>query len=253
MEDIKFNFTGKTALVTGASKGIGFETAKKLSNAGASVIMVARNIENLKNAEKEIAGETQIFSADLSKLNDVKSLVQFLNENYKKIDILISNAGTNIRKETENVNEEEFEFLFNTNLRSAYDLSRLLLPLMKNSEQGNIIFMSSVAGLTHLRTGALYGMTKAALIQLTKNLSVEWAKYNIRVNAVAPWYISTPLAKQVLQNKEYAREVWDRTPMRRIGTTEEVAYTSLFLCSSGAGFITGQTIAVDGGFSVFGF
>lgn len=253
MDDLIFNFTNKTALVTGASKGIGFETAKKLSNAGASVIMVARNIEDLKKAQNEIGGKTHIFSADLSKINEIKKLIHFLNENFEKIDILISNAGTNIRKETENVNDEDFEFLFNTNLRSAYELARLILPLLKNSEQGNIVFMSSVAGLTHLRTGALYGMTKAALIQLTKNLSVEWAKYNIRVNAVAPWYISTPLAKQVLQNKEYAREVWDRTPMRRIGTTAEVAATNLFLCTSGAGYITGQTIAVDGGFSVFGF
>jgi len=253
MKDITFNYKGKTAIVTGASKGIGFEISKQLSNAGAKVIMLARNIDDLRQAEKEIAGDTEIFSADLSELPDIKRFVKYITENHSSIDFLISNVGTNIRNKTEDANEDEFEFLFNTNLRSTYHLARLLLPTLKKSANANIVFMSSVAGHTHLRTGALYAMTKAAINQLTKNLAVEWAEYNIRVNSIAPWYIATPLAKQVLSNKNYKNEVLSRTPANRIGKPEEVASTALFLCSTGAGYITGQTISVDGGFSVFGF
>lgn len=147
----------------------------------------------------------------------------------------------------------EFEELINTNLRSGYELTRKIYPSLKKSDQGNVIFMSSVAGLAHLRTGAIYAMSKAAMNQLTKNLAAEWAKDGIRVNAIAPWYIATPLAKQVLQDEDYKKEVLERTPMKRIGEPEEVASVVAFLCSKGAGYITGQTIAVDGGFSIFGF
>ncbi|MDQ4140366.1 MAG: SDR family oxidoreductase, partial [Bacteroidota bacterium] len=112
---------------------------------------------------------------------------------------------------------------------------------------------SSVSGLNHLRTGAIYGMTKAAMIQLTKNLAVEWAGDNIRVNALAPWYIRTPLADAVLQNQEYLNDVLSRTPMGRVGEPSEVAAAAAFLCMPAASYITGQCLAIDGGFSVYGF
>ena len=112
---------------------------------------------------------------------------------------------------------------------------------------------ASVAGLTHLRTGAPYGMSKAAMIQLTRNLAVEWAAEGVRVNAVAPWYIRTPLAEQVLSDPAYRQDVLQRTPMGRVGEPEECARAIAFLCMPAAAYITGQCLAVDGGFSVYGF
>lgn len=247
------DFSNRLVLITGASKGIGYDVSKIFAENGAKVIMVARDEEDLNNAAVSIEGETVIFSADVSQRKDIDAIARFINKEYGKLDVLVNNAGTNIRKAVKDVEDGEFEELINTNLRSGYELTRKIYPSLKKSDQGNVIFMSSVAGLAHLRTGAIYAMSKAAMNQLTKNLAAEWAKDGIRVNAIAPWYIATPLAKQVLQDEDYKKEVLERTPMKRIGEPEEVASVVAFLCSKGAGYITGQTIAVDGGFSIFGF
>jgi Tropinone reductase 1 len=247
------DFSNRLVLITGASKGIGYYVSKLFAENGAKVIMVARDEEDLNDAAVSIEGETVIFSADVSQRKDIDAIAKFINKEYGKVDVLVNNAGTNIRKAVKDVEDGEFEELINTNLRSGYELTRKIYPSLKKSDQGNVIFMSSVAGLAHLRTGAIYAMSKAAMNQLTKNLAAEWAKDGIRVNAIAPWYIATPLAKQVLQDEDYKKEVLERTPMKRIGEPEEVASVVAFLCSKGAGYITGQTIAVDGGFSIFGF
>jgi Tropinone reductase 1 len=148
---------------------------------------------------------------------------------------------------------EEYRRVQQVNLESCFDLCRLLHPVLIRGAPAAVVNNASVAGLTHLRTGAPYGMSKAAMIQLTRNLAVEWASEGIRVNAVAPWYIRTPLAEQVLADAAYRQEVLERTPMGRVGEPEECARAIAFLCMPAAGYITGQCLAVDGGFSVFGF
>eukprot|EP01097_Dermamoeba_algensis_P004567 TRINITY_DN2963_c0_g2_i1.p1 TRINITY_DN2963_c0_g2~~TRINITY_DN2963_c0_g2_i1.p1 ORF type:complete len:146 (-),score=31.94 TRINITY_DN2963_c0_g2_i1:155-592(-) len=143
----------------------------------------------------------------------------------------------------------------NTNLVSTYKVCQIFHPLLvkKAPEYSSVVNVSSVAGQTAIPTGAVYAMTKAAICQLTKNLSLEWSKDGIRVNAVNPWYIHTPLTQPVLSKPEYLEVVLKRTPMDRIGEPEEVAGTVSFLCMPASGYITGQSIAVDGGFTSCGF
>lgn len=252
----RWSLEGKKCLITGGTKGIGKAIVQEFLSLGAEVFMVARNAADLEIQLDELKQQgypVNGLALDLSINKDRQKLFDNVQGQFGGLDILVNNVGTNIRKKTMDYSAEEYFQVFSTNLTSAFHLSQLFYPLLCKSQQGNIVNISSVAGLTHLRTGSVYGMTKAALIQLTKNLASEWAGKNIRVNAVAPWYIETPLASTVLQNESYLQEVLNRTPMKRIGQPEEVAAAVAFLCMPAAAYITGQCLAVDGGFSVYGF
>lgn len=253
MAQNRWQLSGKKAVVTGGSKGIGEATVKEFLALGAEVLAVARKQEDLDALKQQHPERLHVLSADVSQPEGRAAVAEWVQQEWGVLDALINNAGTNIRKPTADYTPEEYSFIMQTNLQSAFELNRLLYPLLQKSEQGNIIHVTSVAGLVHVRTGSIYGMTKAALTQLTRNLAAEWAKDNIRVNAVAPWYISTPLAQTVLQNPEFYNNVISRTPMQKVGEPADVAGTVAFLCMPAAAYITGQTIAVDGGFTVNGF
>jgi Tropinone reductase 1 len=249
----QWNLKGKKALITGGSRGIGRAIATELCYMGAEIIVVGRNKDDLEKLKHDLECATtpvHIITSDVSKIDARNKIISEISENHDRLDILINNAGTNIRKKANEYSLEEFDHIFQTNLYSAFELSKGLFKLLRKSESASVVNISSVAGFGHMRTGIVYGMSKAALHQMTKNLAVEWAPYNIRVNAIAPWYIQTPLAEQVLSDKDYFREVIKATPMKRIGQPEEVAGLAAFLCSNSASYITGQCIAVDGGFSV---
>ena len=250
----RWKLNHKKALITGGTKGIGKAIAKEFIDLGAEVIVVARNKSDFDILQDELKSDKlNYIESDISKKEDIQDVIRKLNEKWDTLDILVNNVGTNIRKKTIEYSDEEYDHILNTNLRSTFELSKLAYPLLKKSEQGNVVNISSVAGQKHLRTGSIYGMTKAAIIQLTKNLAAEWAADEIRVNAVAPWYIRTPLAETVLNNHVYYNKVIGRTPMKRIGNPEDVAAAVAFLCMPAASFITGQCISVDGGFTIYGF
>lgn len=251
----RWNLSGKKVLVTGGTKGIGLAIVHEFVNLGAELFIVARSIQEVEKitADPQTKSMVSGMACDISSREERLRLADFINSKWDRLDALVNNAGMNIRKSTTGYSEEEYDKIMDTNLRSAWDLSRLFHPMLSLSEQGNIINISSVAGLTSVRTGVIYGMSKSAVNHMTKYLAAEWASSGIRVNAIAPWYISTPLASEVLNDKAYRDEVISRTPLQKIGSPEDVAATAAFLCMPASAYITGQTISVDGGFTIKGF
>jgi Tropinone reductase 1 len=242
----------KNALVTGGTKGIGLAIVKEFLSQGANIFLVARNKKEIELLTKELiksGGNVKSIPLDLSKPIDRKTLVSRIENEWTKLDILVNNVGTNVRKKAVDYTAEDFEHILETNLKSALDLCTRFYPMLKQAGGASVINISSVAGLGHVKTGVVYGITKAALIQMTSNLACEWAVDGIRVNAVAPWYIKTPLAETVLSNPDYLESVLARTPMNRLGKPEEVANVVSFLAMPASSYITGQCISVDGGFT----
>jgi len=264
----RWRLNGQTAMITGASRGIGRACAMEFAALGANLVLVGRDEDALDAIASEIAESTliereiagnrdririDVISADVSDGEGRAAIFDGLSELNCELHILVNNVGNNIRRSVLEYSDQDLNFIFQTNVASAFEMSRLSYSLLKQHGSASIINIASVSGLTHVRTGAAYGMSKAAIVQMTKNLACEWASDGIRVNCVAPWYIRTQRSEAALTDSEYLEEVLSRTPIGRVGEPEEVAAAVAFLALPCASYITGECIAVDGGFSRYGF
>lgn len=247
-----FSVEGKSALVTGASSGIGRAIAIGLAGAGACVGINGTSrvkLEETRNLIGEVGATAEIFPMDLKDVDNCRQLVAEAHRVLGRIDILVNCAGTNRRNLIDRSTPEDFDFLMAVNLKSAYFLSQAVYPLMKAQGGGKIINVGSVTSFIGLGTVSVYGMTKAGLAHLTKSMAVEWAKDNIQVNCLAPGFIKTPLTnKEVFGNPHRALWLMDRIPARRAGEPEDMVGVVLLLASRASDYMTGQIVAVDGGF-----
>ena len=215
----RWRLDGQLALVTGASAGIGLAITRELLGFGADVMLVARDADALEAVRDELIEEfpdraVHAMAADVADDEDRREILDWVEDQDDGLNILVNNAGGNLTKATVDYTEDEWRGIFEINLFSAFELSRYAHPLLTRHAVSSIVNVGSVSGVTAVRSGAPYGMTKAALQQLTRNLAVEWAEDGVRVNAVAPWYIRTRRTSGKLADADYYEEVIDRTPMR---------------------------------------
>ena len=254
----RWRLDGQLALVTGASAGIGLAIARELAALGAHLLLVAREEDPLQEARDELADrhpaqDILAMAADVADDADRQAILDWVEDQGEGLHVLVNNAGGNVTKAAVDYTEDEWRGIFETNLFAAFELSRYAHPLLARHAASSIVNVGSVSGITHVRSGAPYGMSKAALHQMTRNLAVEWAEDGVRVNCVAPWYIRTRRTSVKLSDPDYLDEVLQRTPMGRVGEPEEVASVVAFLCMPASSYVTGECIAVDGGFLRYGF
>ncbi|MGD7045389.1 SDR family NAD(P)-dependent oxidoreductase [Jeotgalibacillus proteolyticus] len=257
MELPSFALTGKTAIVTGAGRGIGKALAAGLAEAGAEVILLSRTEKELKETARQIkdrGGKAYYLTVDVTDREHIHQAIGQIRKKSGRIDILINNAGMNIRSKAEDVTDSEWNTIMDTNLKSAFMMSQEVGKVMKEQwTGGSILSVSSVAGQTALRTGVAYGASKAALIQMTKILAFEWGKDGIRVNSIGPWYFDTPLTEKLLSDEKYLKDILAVTPLNRVGQLKELIGPALFFVSEAGSYVTGQTLFVDGGMTIHGF
>lgn len=244
----KMNFNGKISVVTGASQGIGEAIAVELSRAGAEVILVDIQEEKLEDVARRIRdnkGNAYTFCADVSRMEQVKEVVEKIIQDHQKVDYLINNAGITRDRLLMRMSEEEWDAVLAVNLKGVFNFSKTLIRNMMNNRFGRIVNISSVVGQIGNPGQCNYSASKAGVIGFTKSLAREVASRSITVNAIAPGYIDTPMTKDLSESVKKA--FIDLIPAKRLGTVEEIAHVAKFLLSDEASYITGQVISVNGG------
>jgi NAD(P)-dependent dehydrogenase (short-subunit alcohol dehydrogenase family) len=248
-----FTLAGQVALVTGSAQGIGEACAIALAEAGADIILGLRHIESGQTLVKriqEIGREALPVQMDITKVDEIVDAVTSGYHHFRHIDILVNNAGIGAPNPAEKVTEQDFDNTLAVNLKGTFFTAQAVGKLMIPQRHGRIINISSQAGFVALPTESVYCMTKAAIAHLTKCLALEWAPYNITVNAVAPTFIKTPGTKKWLDDATFSTSVCNRIPLGRIGEPMDVAGPVVFLASPAASLITGATLMVDGGWTI---
>lgn len=242
--------TGVCSIVTGGAKGIGRAITLALAAEGADVAIIGKaDLASAEKVAKEVEGLGRRglpLMADVTHKDSVDRMVRDVLDTFGKIDVLVNNAGTNIRGPLEEISEEEWDHVVSVNLKGVFLCSKCAGREMIRSHRGNIINIAGASAHRCYAENGAFGPSKAAVINLTTQMAVEWAKHNIRVNAVSPGPIMTPATRARIKDKDIRRRI-EKIPMARVGKPEEVARTVVFLASDDSSYITGQSVVVDGG------
>ena len=248
-----FDLTGRVAMVTGSTRGLGENSAMALAKAGADVAVCGRNTEDLKrvsDAIKALGRDSAGFVLDVTSKKSVHEGVDRILQRFVKIDILMNNAGLNHREPVIDYPEEAWDLVISTNLKGYFLVTQAVAPHMLERGYGKIINMSSILGKIALPNQLAYASAKGGVVQMTKVMALEWAKQGIRVNAIGPTYFETEMVTPIRNDPERFNFINERTPMGRWGYLPEMEGIVIFLAAPASDFITGQTIYIDGGWTI---
>jgi len=257
MKQVKFDFTGQTAIVTGAGQGIGAGASRSFAEAGANVVLADISEERIRNVQSELealpgVGRILPIRTDVTSLEDIHNMVERTAEEFGAIDILFNNAGISRYHPVEDFPYEDWRAVMSVNLDGVFFVAQAVARKMIERRKGKIINTASTSAfiVNVSRQNAAYCVAKAGLVMMTKVMAINWAKYNIEVNAVAPAYTRTPLIQPVLDDPERRKAIEARSPKKRVAETDEIVAAVLFLASDASSFISGDCLKVDAGYSV---
>ncbi len=251
-----FDLSGKVAVITGSSRGIGRAIAERLAEHGAKVVVSSRKAEACKEVadtinKKHGKDSAIVVPANISSKDDLKNLVEEATRKFGKIDILVCNAASNpYFGPLAGIQDDQFRKILDNNILSNHWLAQLVSPQMIKHREGSIIIVSSIGGLRGSPVLGAYCISKAADLQLARNLAVEYGPHNVRVNCIAPGLIKTDFARALWEDKARLAAREEQTPLRRIGEPDEIAGAAVFLASAAGSFVTGQNIVIDGGVTI---
>lgn len=244
-----FSLEGELALITGGATGIGFSVAKCFIEAGAQVVIVGRRQDKLDEAIEALGYTASSKVFDVTQFDEHDDLIATITREIGPVSILVNNAGIHLKKPAENTTIDEFRTVMDTHVLGAFGLSKSVIPFMKQSKHGSIIFIASMASLFGIPYVVAYSAAKSAYTGLVMTLSTELAQYNIRVNAIAPGWIESDMMRGAM-DPERSQRILTRTPMRRFGEPDDIGWAAVYLCSPAGKFVTGVILPVDGGVSI---
>lgn len=246
-----FGLDGKTAFITGGGSGLGFAMAECLTAAGAKTIIAGRRKELLQEACKRLGDKASWVEFDVTDTEKARKVIERIVEKTGSIDVLINNAGVHCKKTAEEVTMEDMQRVMNVHLFGSYALTQAVLPYMRKQKSGSVIFISSMSAYIGLTNVTAYSAAKSAVLGLVKTLSGEVAEDGIRVNAIVPGFIDTPMFRQAV-SQDFTRQekILGHTPMKRYGRPEDIGWASVYLASAASKFVTGTALLVDGGCAI---